>query len=93
MTEAEDAATRSIAALERLPESPLLADATGAMALLSAYRGDDEAVLAWGNRTVELARRFGDTEKRIDGSITLATVELFRAGDSEPLERVPPRGP
>ena len=87
MTEAEEAATGSIAALEALPESPLLADATGAMALLSAYRGDDEAVVAWGKRTVELARRFGDTEKRVDGSIGLATVELFRAGDAEPLER------
>ena len=33
LTEAEEAATGSIAALEALPESPLLADATGAMAL------------------------------------------------------------
>ena len=87
LTEAEEAATGSIAALEALPESPLLADATGAMALLSAYRGDDEAVVAWGKRTVELARRFGDTEKRVDGSIGLATVELFRTGDARPLER------
>ena len=87
LREAEEAATGSIAALEPLPESPLLADATGAMALLSAYRGDDEAVLAWGKRTVELARRFGDTETRVDGSIGLATVELFRTGDAQPLER------
>jgi DNA-binding CsgD family transcriptional regulator/tetratricopeptide (TPR) repeat protein len=87
LAEAADAATRSIAVLGDLPESTLLADATSAMALLCAFRGDDEGVVAWGERTLELARRFGDTEKRVDTSITLATVELFRTGDSLPLER------
>ena len=64
LTEAEEAAARSIAVLEGLPESMLLADATSAMALLSAYHGDDDAVVAWAERTMELARRFGDNEKR-----------------------------
>ena len=66
---------------------PVARRCDGAEALLSAYRGDDEAVVAWGKRTVELAGRFGDTEKRVDGSIGLATVELFRTGDARPLER------
>jgi ATP/maltotriose-dependent transcriptional regulator MalT len=84
--EAEEAATRSIEVLEGLPESPLLAEATGAMALLSAYRGDGEGVVAWGTRTLDLARRFGETEKRIDASITVGTAELFGTGESRQLE-------
>ena len=87
MAEAVDAATRSVAVLESLPESVLLADATEAMALVSAYRGDDEAVVAWGSRTVELARRFDAVEKRILGEIRLGTVAMFRARDPRPLER------
>jgi DNA-binding CsgD family transcriptional regulator/tetratricopeptide (TPR) repeat protein len=87
MTEAEDAANRSIAVLAGLPESPLLVDATHAMALLSAYRGDDEGVMHWGDRTVELGRRFGVTEKRIEGSVLVGTSELFRTGDPGTLER------
>ena len=87
LTEAESAAAHSIAVLGELPDSPLLVDATAAMALVSAYRGDDEAVVAWGKRTLELARRFGDTEKRVDASITLASVELFARGGSKPLEQ------
>jgi DNA-binding CsgD family transcriptional regulator/tetratricopeptide (TPR) repeat protein len=86
LAEAEEAAAQSIAVLGELPDSPLLTEATAAMALVSAYRGDDEAVVAWGKRTLQLARRFGDTEKRVDASITLASVELFARGDSAPLE-------
>ena len=86
LTEAEHAAARSIAVLESLPESILLADATSAMALVSAYRGDAEAVVTWAGRTVALARRFGDDERRIDATIALGTAELFGAGDSLTLE-------
>jgi DNA-binding CsgD family transcriptional regulator len=87
MTEAVDAAAGAIAVLETLPESVLLADATQAMALVSAYRGDDEAVVAWGSRTVELARRFDAVEQRIVGEIRVGTVELLRTSDPRPLER------
>jgi DNA-binding CsgD family transcriptional regulator len=87
ITEAVDAATAAIAVLEELPESALLTDATQAMALVSAYRGDDEAVVAWGSRTVELARRFDAVEPRIGGEIRVGTVDLFRTGDPRPLER------
>jgi len=87
MKEAENAAARSIAVLERLPEGPQLADATSAMALLAAYRGDDKAVLAWATRTVELADRFGAPDKRVEARIEIGTVELFRAGDVRQLER------
>ena len=87
LAEAEDSATQSIAVLGELPESALLADATAAMALISAYRGDDTSAIAWGERTLELARRFGGPEKRIEASIELGTVELFRTGESRSLER------
>jgi DNA-binding CsgD family transcriptional regulator/tetratricopeptide (TPR) repeat protein len=87
MSEAIDAATEAVAVLEGLPESVLLAEATQAMALVSAYRGDDEAVVAWGSRTVELARRFGTFEQRVVGEIRLGTVDLFRTGDPRTLER------
>jgi DNA-binding NarL/FixJ family response regulator len=85
--EAEAAATRSIDVLSRAPESVLLADATSAMANLSAYRGEDEAVLSWAERTLEIACRFDDDDRRVDASITLGTVALFRDGDPGMLER------
>ena len=87
MSEAVDAATGAIAVLEELPESVLLADATQAMALVSAYRGDDEAVVTWGSRTVELARRFDALEQRVVGEIRIGTVDLFRTGDPQALEQ------
>jgi DNA-binding CsgD family transcriptional regulator len=80
MAEAEDAARQSIEVLETLPESVLLADATSAMALVSAYRGDDDAVLRWGERTAAVARRFGATERYVGARIRLGTRELFRDG-------------
>ena len=87
LAEAEDSATQSIAVLGELPESALRGDATAAMALIAAYRGDDTSVIAWGERTLELARRFGGPEKCVDASIELGTVELFRTGESRLLER------
>jgi ATP/maltotriose-dependent transcriptional regulator MalT len=87
MADAVEAANRSAAVLESLPESALLADATEAMALVSAYGGDDDAVVAWGSRTVELARRYDLVEKRILGEIRLGTIAMFRSGDPGPLER------
>ncbi len=87
LAEAEDAAARSIAVLDQLPDGPLLADATSAMALVSAYRGEDDAVVAWSERTLELARRFGVTERQVTASIRLGTAELFRVGDARPLEQ------
>ena len=39
-----------------------------------------------GERSVELARRFGDIEKRVEASITVATSEMFRSGDPGLLE-------
>ena len=87
LIEAEDAAIRSIAVLDGLPESPLLADATSAMALLSAYRGDADGVVDWGSRTIELARRFDHAERLVEATITVGTVRLFRDGDHAPLER------
>ncbi len=86
LTEATAAATASMAGLAGLPESALHADATEAMALVSAYGDDSEAVVAWGSRTVELARRFSLTEKRILGEIRLGTVEMCRTGDARALE-------
>jgi DNA-binding CsgD family transcriptional regulator len=87
LAEAEDAATGSIAVLEGLPESALLADATQAMALVSAYRGDDRATIAWATRTAELAVRHGEADQAVVAAITLGTVELFRTGDPLPLEQ------
>ncbi len=86
LTEADDAAARSLEVLEGMPESVLLADATTAMTLVCAYHGDDEGVIRWAERTMALAVRVGDTEKRIDAAIMLGTVELFRSGDSHLLE-------
>ena len=87
MSEAETAALESIRVLEALPESALLADATGAMALLSAYRGDDGEVRRWGARTVEVAERFDETEKAVAGRIRVGTSDLFGEGDDALLLR------
>jgi DNA-binding CsgD family transcriptional regulator len=87
LSEADRAAARSIEVLDALPESLLLADATSAMALVSAYHGDDDASVKWARRTLDLALRFGDHEKRIGASIRLGVVHLVRTGDPVPLER------
>jgi DNA-binding CsgD family transcriptional regulator/tetratricopeptide (TPR) repeat protein len=87
LTEAEYAAVRSVEVLEAAPESILLADATSAMALVSSYRGDDDAAVRWGERTLELGRRFGDDECRIDAMVRLGTVALFRSRDPALLEQ------
>ena len=55
LTEAEDAASEAIGILERRPDGAVLAEASNAMALLSAYRGDAAAVDAWGEQAGELA--------------------------------------
>ena len=86
LIEADEAAARSIEVLGAVPESMLLADATTAMTLVSAYHGDAEGVVRWAERTMALALRFGDSDKRIDAAITLGTAELFRSGDPRPLE-------
>jgi DNA-binding CsgD family transcriptional regulator/tetratricopeptide (TPR) repeat protein len=80
LTEAEQAATRAVAMLDDFPDGPEHAEAANAMALLSAYHGDDAAVAQWGTRAVELATRFDDPFTRIDAAITLATSELYRDG-------------
>jgi DNA-binding CsgD family transcriptional regulator/tetratricopeptide (TPR) repeat protein len=80
LSAAEDAATRAIAMLDGRPESSHLAEASNAMALLSAYRGDEDAVLEWGARAVELARRFDDPATLVEASIRIGTAELFRDG-------------
>ena len=87
LSEADRAAAHSIEVLGALPESPLLAEATSAMALVSAYHGDDDASIRWARRTLDLALRCGDDEKRIGASIRLGVVHLIRTGDPIPLER------
>ncbi len=87
LSEADQAAAHSIEVLGALPDSPLLAEATSAMALVSAYHGDDDASVGWARRTLDLALRFGDDEKRIGASIRLGVIHLIRTGDPAPLER------
>jgi DNA-binding CsgD family transcriptional regulator len=87
LSEADGAAAQSIEVLCALPEGPLLAEATSAMALVSAYHGDEDASVRWARRTFDLAVRFGDDEKRIGASIRLGVVHLIRTGDPVPLEQ------
>jgi DNA-binding CsgD family transcriptional regulator len=89
LAEAEASATRAVAMLDGLPDSREHAEAANAMALLSAYHGDDDAVAEWATRAVELATRFDDPVTRIDAAITLGTTELFLGGidHSAPLEQ------
>ncbi len=86
---AERVTIRAIELLEGQPESGHLAEASNAMALLSAYRGDDRAVVEWGARALELATRFHAPAAMIQASIRLGTAELFGdPGAHERLERV-----
>ena len=71
LTEAEQAGTRAVAMLTALPDGRESAEAANAMALLSAYLADDDAVMEWGTRAVELATRFEDPVTRIDAAITV----------------------
>jgi DNA-binding CsgD family transcriptional regulator/tetratricopeptide (TPR) repeat protein len=83
LTEAEDAAAEAIGILEERPGGAVLAEASNAMALLAAYRGDAAGVEAWGGRAVELATQSGDVETRIDALITATTMELFGNAEAD----------
>jgi DNA-binding CsgD family transcriptional regulator len=87
-TEAEAAATGAIALLEGVPETPQHAEVLYAMALLSAYRGDDVAVLDWSKQALELATRHDDATTLVNAAIMIGTAELFRdASATGGLER------
>jgi len=80
--DAADAAERAIEMVDGLPESAEHAPAFAAMALLSAYRGDDDAVRDWGARAAAVAERFGDPVTLVDSTITVGTADLFHDVDA-----------
>ena len=76
--EAEAAATKAISLLDGVPETPQHAEVQYAMSLLSAYRGDADAVVDWATRSHELATRYEDPATLINSEIMLGTAELYR---------------
>jgi DNA-binding CsgD family transcriptional regulator/tetratricopeptide (TPR) repeat protein len=61
-TEAEEASQRAIDVLRALPPSRELALALRQQASLRLFAGDHQQAIAWGERAIALAERFGDAE-------------------------------
>ncbi len=80
LEEAEQAGASAVSLLDGLPESREIAETANHLALLAEYRGDDDAVVEWGSRAVDLGRRHDDSAAIVDASITIAANELLRDG-------------
>jgi DNA-binding CsgD family transcriptional regulator/tetratricopeptide (TPR) repeat protein len=74
--EAEAAAARAIAALERGEPGHQLAMAYSNQAQLDMLAYRTEAALAWGSRAIELARRLGDQEALTHALTNIGTARL-----------------
>src|SRR5262249_16037959 len=75
MDEAETLANHAVELLEPLPPSSRDAVAYASMAFLCMYANDVDGAIAWGNRSVDVARTFGDDATLVDALVTVATVE------------------
>jgi DNA-binding CsgD family transcriptional regulator/tetratricopeptide (TPR) repeat protein len=78
--EAEEAAARAIAVLEREEPGHQLAMAYSNQAQLDMLAYRSQAAVAWGSRAIELARRLGDTETLSHALTNIGTARLF-SGD------------
>ena len=76
---AEDASARAIDVLEGLPPGPALVRAYQYRAALRMLDRDNEAAIAWGTRTIELATRAGEHRSLAGAHVTVAS-SLMLAG-------------
>ena len=71
------AGTEAVTALEQLPPGPELARAYSNLAQLRMLSHDTTAAMAWGQRALELAERFGVVETAVHALNNLGSTELF----------------
>ena len=79
-SEAERYAQDAVATLSQLPEGPELAMAYSNLAQLRMLAADLVDTQVWGNRAIELARRFGDVDTEVHALNNVGTA-LLLAGD------------
>jgi DNA-binding CsgD family transcriptional regulator/tetratricopeptide (TPR) repeat protein len=89
VNEAEDAAKRAVAVLERLPPGRELAHAYLRLSSLSRFACDWEGANAWGTRALELAQSLDDVEAIVQALTDIGAAEfiLGRTEGREKLER------
>ncbi len=80
--EAEQSSRAAVDLLAALPEQPLHAFAFFVQATLRMLNRDSVDAIAWGERAVTVAERFGDVEVRVRAINTVGTARLV-AGDIE----------
>jgi DNA-binding CsgD family transcriptional regulator/tetratricopeptide (TPR) repeat protein len=78
--DAERAGREAVAILEPLGPSRELANAYANMASLGMNNEDAEETYAWGERALELARRFGDTAIELNALNSVGTMEFLAHG-------------
>ncbi len=71
------AGTDAVAALEQLPPGPELARAYSNLAQLRMLSHDTDAAMAWGQRALKLAERFGVVETAVHALNNLGSTEVF----------------
>jgi DNA-binding CsgD family transcriptional regulator/tetratricopeptide (TPR) repeat protein len=80
--EAEEASRASIEALEALPPSHELAIAYGFQAYMRMLSRDNVEAVAWGERSVELARRFGEPDT-VSRGLNMIGAAYLMSGETE----------
>lgn len=74
---ADAASARAIALLETLPPGPELATAYGLEGALRMLNREYDASVAWCEKSIELAQRFGVRDRELNSMTTAATARMF----------------
>jgi DNA-binding CsgD family transcriptional regulator/tetratricopeptide (TPR) repeat protein len=85
--ESDQAAQDAVALLEQLPPGPELAKAYGLASSISMMKEDEEGILTWASRALELAEELGDTETIVYALNNIGTTRLL-AGNADGLEEL-----
>ena len=85
--ESEDAAHDAVQILEQLPPGRELALAYAHMAGQRVTALDDQGVIAWGTKAIELAQRLGEDEIVVSASTAIGAAEAMRGNGTKALEK------
>jgi DNA-binding CsgD family transcriptional regulator len=87
LEEAENAAHEAVQILEQLPPGRELALAYAHMAGQRVVALDDQGVIAWGKRAIELAESLGENEIVVSASTAIGAAEAMRGNGTGALEK------
>jgi DNA-binding CsgD family transcriptional regulator len=85
--EGEDAAHEAVDILEQLPPGRELALAYAHMAGQRVTALDDQGVITWGERAIDLAERLGEDEIVVSASTAIGAAEAMRGNGTAALEK------